>query len=142
MEAPLELPIPSERVVFFDGACNLCSGSVRFVLRHNEDRTIDFASMQSALGRRVLERHGLSTDDYDSMLYVERGRLYAKSAAALKIAERLTLPWRLLRFLAVVPEGARDWLYDRVARNRYRLFGRRDRCFLPDAEVLDRFVGE
>ena len=140
MTEMLKPPITDEGVVFFDNVCNLCSGSVQFILRHNEDRSIKFASIQSALGQRVLHFYGLRTDTYETMLYFEEGLLYTKSTAALKIARRLVLPWRLLRAFYVFPQSVRDWFYDRVARNRYRLFGQRDQCFLPDKGVLNRFL--
>lgn len=133
-------PIADENIVFFDNVCNLCSRSVQFILRYNEDKSIKFASIQSALGQRVSDFYGLPSDTYETMLYLEDGLLYTKSTAALKIAQRLVLPWRLLRVFGIVPPGIRDWLYDRVARNRYRLFGRRDQCFLPDKDVLNRFL--
>lgn len=140
MSPPPAPPVSDRRVVFFDGVCNLCSGLVRFVLRHNRDRSIKFASMQSPLGQRVLHFYGLPGDAYETMLYVEDGRLYTKSTAALQIARRLARPWRWLPVFLIVPRPVRDWVYDRVAGNRYRLFGKQDQCYLPDAAVCDRFL--
>lgn len=133
-------PVDDKRVVLFDNVCNLCSGSVRFILRWNGDRSIKFASVQSAFGHRVLTFYGLPTDAFETLLYIEDDRLYTKSTAALRIARRLTLPWRLLGVLEIVPRRVRDWLYDRIALNRYRLFGKRTRCFLPHKAVLERFL--
>jgi predicted DCC family thiol-disulfide oxidoreductase YuxK len=127
-------------VVFFDGVCTLCSGSMRFILRHNSDQTIRFASLQSLLGREVLYHYGYPVDAYETMLYVEDGELFVKSTAVLKIMNRLTYPWRVLQVFYVLPVGIRDWVYDRVARNRYRVFGKRNHCFVPEKDVLHRFL--
>jgi len=134
-------PLADEgRVVLFDNVCNLCSGSVQFILRFNKDNSIKFASMQSALGHQVLVFYGFNTDSYESMIYIEDGLVLTKSAAAARIAKRLSFPWNLLQFLLVLPIGARDWLYDRIANNRYTLFGKRAECYLPDKEVYSRFL--
>ena len=137
-----KLPILKEeqRVILFDNVCRLCSGSVQFVLKHNTDESIKFASVQSALGRAVLTFYGMPTDVYETMLYIEHGRLYTKSTAALKIARRLSFPWPLLQIWVVVPRFIRDGLYDRIARNRYKLFGKHDQCYLPDEKMLKRFI--
>ena len=131
---------PDDRVVLFDNVCNLCSSSVQFILRHNKDQTIKFASVQSTLGAEVLRAYGLPTDVYETMIYLEDGQLYTKSTAALKIATRLSLPWQLCRAFHIMPRSIRDWLYDRVASNRYRLFGKRDQCYLPDQNTRHRFL--
>lgn len=129
-----------ERVIFFDGVCRLCNGSVNFVIRHNRDQTIKFATVQSKLGKRVLEEHGLSTDKFESMLYFEAGQPYEKSTAALKIAKRLSFPFNALQVFYLVPKTIRDWLYDQVARNRYKWFGKQETCLAPTKEVKDRFL--
>lgn len=145
MNKPPEPLIPGplsneKRVVFFDNVCHLCSASVQFILRHNKDQSIKFASVQSALGQQILSFYGLDIDSYETMLYIEDGQLYTKSTAALKIAKRLAFPWRLFQTLYIVPTNIRDWLYSQVARNRYRWFGKRDQCFLPDEKILSRFL--
>lgn len=87
-----------------------------------------------------MDFYRLSTDAIETMIYVEDGQIYIKSTAALKIARQLTLPWQLLQAFYIVPLGVRDWFYDRIARNRYQWFGQLDQCFLPNDEVLDRFL--
>lgn len=137
----LEAVFKSEpRIVLFDGVCNLCSHSVQFILRFNRDESIKFASVQSALGEAVLKHYGLPTGSYDTMLYIENGQLHTQSAAAIRIARQLRFPWSLLQILVVIPPVLRDWLYVRVARNRYRLFGKREQCYLPDEKTLKRFL--
>ena len=139
IESP-KLPVTERRVVLFDNVCNLCSSSVQFILRYNKDQSIKFASVQSDLGHQVLSFYGLRTDTYETMLYIEDGQLYTKSAAALKIVQRLAFPWRFFQVFFIIPKWIRDWLYDQVARNRYKLFGKRDQCYLPDEKVLSRFL--
>ena len=128
------------RLVLFDGVCHLCSASVQFILRYNTDQSIKFASVQSGLGQQVLRFYRFDTDDYETMLYLEGGQLYARSTAAIKIARRLAWPWRLVQVFSIIPNGIRDWLYDRIARNRYKLFGKRDHCYIPDKKMRSRFL--
>lgn len=128
------------RIILFDGVCNLCSHSVQFILRFNRDESIRFASVQSELGAVILKHYDMPTGSYDTMLYIENGQLYTKSAAAIRIAKQLRFPWSLLQGLVVIPPMIRDWLYDRIARNRYRLFGKKEQCYLPDEKTLKRFL--
>jgi predicted DCC family thiol-disulfide oxidoreductase YuxK len=128
------------RVVFFDNICHLCIHSVQSILKHNKDQSIQFASIQSELGSSVLSFYGLPTQMYETMLYIEKGQLYTKSTAAIKIAKRLSFPWCLLQAGVVIPRFIRDGVYDLIARNRYKLFGKRDQCYLPDEKTLKRFL--
>lgn len=127
-------------VILFDGVCNLCDASVRFVIRRDPRGTFRFASLQSPTGRALLERHGMPVDDPASIVLVEQGRCYTKSDAALRIARALRWPWKLLGGLTIVPRFVRDGVYDIVARNRYRWFGRREVCSLPDPALAERFL--
>ncbi len=126
-------------LVLFDGVCNLCSASVRFLARR-ENGTLWYAAMQSVTGQRLLEQRNLPLDDYDSFLFLENGRLYVKSEAALRLCGYMKQPWPILRALRFVPRPIRDWVYDRIARNRYSLFGKRESCMLPDADLSSRFL--
>jgi predicted DCC family thiol-disulfide oxidoreductase YuxK len=97
--------------------------------------------VQSNLGQDFLRRRNLPTDLFESFYLIEDGRVYEKSTAFLRMVRHLRRPWPLLRAARVLPRPLRDWLYDRIARNRYRLFGRRDRCLMPSPELAGRFVG-
>lgn len=132
--------VSSGHVVLFDGVCNLCNGWVRFVLRRDPRRRFRFASLQSTFGTEVLRRQGLNDDYLGSILLLADGVLYAKSDAVLRIAGQLRWPWPVLSVFVVVPRVMRDIVYDWVARNRYRWFGKRDSCLLPDAEEAARFL--
>lgn len=131
---------PGERVVLFDGVCKLCNGWVRFLIRHDPQQRIRLASVQSVQGQALLTWFGLPTAQFDTMAYIEAGELRVRSDAVLRILAQLPGPWRFLTLLRVIPRPVRDWCYDRIALNRYRLFGRYDRCLLPNADHARRFL--
>ena len=128
-------------ILFYDGVCGLCDRLVQFVLRHDRRRRFRFAALQSDVAAQTLARFGKRPDDLDTMyVLTDDGRLLRKGRAILFVAGKLGRPWSWLRLLAPLPTRVLDWLYDRVARNRYRLFGKRDACRLPTAEEKLRFL--
>ena len=127
-------------VLLFDGVCNLCNGAVRFVLRFDAEGVFRFASLQSDVGRELLERASLSTEAFDSVVLIEGGEAYTKSTAVLRVARRLDGPFPLLYPFVLLPTSFRDRLYDVVADNRYGWFGRKESCPVPDPEIRDRFL--
>ncbi|WP_276489217.1 thiol-disulfide oxidoreductase DCC family protein [Ectopseudomonas mendocina] len=129
-----------ERIVLFDGVCKLCNGWAKFLIRHDDARQFRLASVQSARGQALLAWYGLPTDRFDSMALVDDAGLHVRTDALLRILARLPLPWRALRVLRLVPRPLRDWCYDRIALNRYRLFGRHAVCMLPTADHAGRFL--
>lgn len=135
VEFPREDP-----VVLFDGVCNLCSGSVRFLIEHDTDGTLQFAPLQSEPARELLDAVGLHDYDFDTIVLVEGEEYYTKSDAALRIASYLDGPWSLLWTLRYVPRVLRDAGYDVVASSRYAVFGKKDRCMVPTPDVRDRFL--
>ena len=127
-------------VILFDGVCNLCNGFVQFVIARDPAGRFQFAALQSDSARRLLARLDGLGGIPDSIVLVDNGRVYTRSAAALRIARGLPFPWSLARALIVVPRPLRDWLYDRVARHRYRWFGRKDVCVVPTPDLRARFL--
>jgi predicted DCC family thiol-disulfide oxidoreductase YuxK len=127
-------------VVLFDGVCNLCNGFVRFVIPRDPRGRIRFAALQSEAARRLMAQAGVTPGSADSIVLVEGQRAFVRSEAALRIARQLRFPWPVLYGLVVVPRPLRDWVYDIVARNRLRWFGRRDVCMVPGPETQDRFL--
>lgn len=123
----------------FDGVCKFCSGAVRFILRNDRTGTIRFLPLQTPLGQKLLQTHGIDPSDADTFLFLKDGVPYLRSDATLEIARNLGW-WRWLRVFLVVPRPWRDWLYGVVARNRYRWFGKRDVCFVPNTEERQRFL--
>lgn len=127
-------------IVVFDGVCHLCSGWVRFLLRRDRTARYRFAAMQSAAGRRLLRDHGLDADDPLSFLLVREGVAYRDSDAIVRVLSGLGGIWHASQALRVFPPFLRDPLYRWIARHRYRLFGQRSQCMVPDSRFADRFV--
>ncbi|QGA81754.1 thiol-disulfide oxidoreductase DCC family protein [Halomicrobium sp. LC1Hm] len=127
-------------VLLFDGVCNLCNAAVRFVVRFDAAGTFRFAPLQSEVGQALLERHDLSTETFDSVVLIEDGAVATKSTAALRVARRLDGPWPLLYPAIALPTRVRDGAYDLVAEYRYRVFGKKDQCPVPEPEIRDRFL--
>lgn len=123
----------------FDGVCVLCSTGASFVMRRDRGGRVNMASAQSPLGRALYRHYGLALDD--SYLFLRDGRAFTKSAGYLALFAALGGWWRLLRIEAIVPERVRDWLYDRVAANRYRWFGKAGSCTLLTPEQRRRLIG-
>ncbi len=130
---------PTSPVVLFDGYCNLCSGSVVFILKRERGDMFRFASLQSKYAQKLLGRLGVGDEAPDSVILVEGGRWYARSTAALRITRKLRHLWPLVYGLVIIPRFIRDPVYDWIARNRFRWFGRRQTCFVPERSVQYKF---
>src|SRR5262245_3081134 len=129
-------------ILLFDGVCNLCNGVARFVTRHDPaPGRFRFAALQSELGLQILREHGLKSDAVDTFVMIEGERVHLRSKAGLRVLRRLGFPWSLAYAFIVVPRPLRDAVYDWVARNRYRWFGRQDACMVPTPEIRSRFLG-
>ena len=141
MNVPPALADLPQPLYFFDGQCVLCSRFVAFCLKRDPEGRLRFASAQSDLGKRVLVALGLPDDTLDrTILLLEDGRIYTRSTAALRALRHLKGPARWLRPLILVPKILRDPIYDFVARNRIRWFGRLDTCLVPSPQTRDRFI--
>jgi predicted DCC family thiol-disulfide oxidoreductase YuxK len=127
-------------VLLFDGVCTLCNGFVQFVIERDPAARFQFAALQSDAAVRLL---GVAPPPLpDSLVLIEDGRLFTRSTAALRVARGLRFPWPLAYVFVAVPRPVRDWVYDAVARNRYRWFGRRDVCMVPTPELRSRFLND
>ena len=131
-----------DQVLIFDGCCNLCAGSVRFLLRHERGPTLRFAPLQSAAGARLLREFGFDPKEAWTVVLVSGGAAYVRSDAALRLAAHLRWPWRLLGACRFVPRPLRDGLYDALARRRFRWFGCTEACLAPSPELQTRFLRE
>ena len=127
-------------VILFDGVCNLCSGSVQFAIARDPKANLRFAAIQSPHGQDFLRRRGLPADRFETFYLIDNGRVLERSEGILRMVGYLRWPWPLLKALRIVPRPLRDWLYDRIARNRYRLFGQRQTCLVPTPEIVGRFL--
>lgn len=129
-----------QKIILFDGVCNLCNGSVNFILKHEKDSLIRFASIQSATGRELLQWCGLPKDFSEAVIYIESGKVHQGSTAALKIGQRLKFPWSMISSVGLlVPNFFRDWVYKQIGTHRYQWFGKRDVCMVPTKELKARF---
>jgi predicted DCC family thiol-disulfide oxidoreductase YuxK len=128
-------------IIIFDGYCALCSGFAAFVLRHDAAGRYRLLSAQSPLGRALYVHYGLNPEDYETNILIADGVAWFKSEGSIRMAEGLGFPWRLAAGLRVLPLAWRDRLYQTVARNRLRWFGKRATCYLPDQRFADRFIG-
>ncbi len=130
---------PARPLVLFDGVCNLCDGFVQFVIKHEKDNTLMFASLQGDAGSYVIGKVGLPEGFDKSILVYEGGKLYQKSDAVLHIIRHLRQPYKAATLFKIVPGFIRNFLYDTVARNRYKMFGKKDECMIPTPELRARF---
>jgi predicted DCC family thiol-disulfide oxidoreductase YuxK len=136
---PRDIDGVPDGLVLFDGVCILCSGWVRFLLARDHDGDFRFTPIQSPYGRQLAERLGIDPETPETNALIAGGRAYFKLDSMIEALQRFPR-WRWVRVLAILPRPVRDWCYDRIARNRYRLFGRTERCMVPTPEVSRRFL--
>jgi predicted DCC family thiol-disulfide oxidoreductase YuxK len=136
-----EEEIRPRKIILFDGICNLCNGSVIFILRREKDPRFQFASIQSEAGKELLEWCGLPSNYSQAVIYIENRKVYLGSTAALKIGQNLIFPWSLLSSAGfVVPKSIRDRVYNQIAEHRYQWFGKKDVCMVPTESLKARFL--
>jgi len=138
--SPAPLLEPGETVVLFDGVCKLCNGWAKFLIRHDHARHVRLASVQSPEGQALLAWAGLPLQQFDTMAVVRDRHYWVRSEAIFEIVALLPRAWRSVKLLRYVPRRLRDWAYDRIALNRYRLFGKYDVCLLPSPDHEGRFL--
>lgn len=137
----LTLPVPTAApLIVFDDMCVLCAGFVQWVIRHDHKRRFRFTSAQGPLGQAIYSDLGLDPLHFETNLLVVDGVAYGKLAGYIEVAVRLGGAWRTVAILKALPAALGDWIYDRIARNRFALFGRRDTCWTPSPDVADRVI--
>ena len=125
-------------LIFFDGHCHLCCGSVQFILKRDPFGYFHFAPMDGPAANTVFSNW--KTDSIpDSIVLYEQGKFFARSTAALRVARKLTGGWPLLYVFMIIPTPIRDWVYNLIAKNRYKWFGRSESCWMPKPEWKERF---
>jgi predicted DCC family thiol-disulfide oxidoreductase YuxK len=127
-------------VILFDGVCNLCNGAVQFVIKHDEKGQFRFASLQGEHGQQLLKQYNLSRVDLDSFVLIQGDVAYSKSTAALLVAKQLKGVVKSLYVFRIIPAFIRDGIYNFIARNRYRWFGRKESCMIPSVDLRARFL--
>ncbi|HET6768223.1 MAG TPA: thiol-disulfide oxidoreductase DCC family protein [Chitinophagaceae bacterium] len=126
-------------VILFDGVCNLCSGSVQFILKRDKEKKFLFASLQSGYGQTLLKQSGLPIDTFNSFILSENGQIFTRSTAALKMFSQLK-GWGWVKIFWIVPRFIRDAVYNLFARNRYNWFGKKEECWVPTPDLKSRFL--
>ena len=131
---------PNQKIVFFDGVCNLCSGVVQFLIEKNAKENLLFASLQSKTGQEMLAHFQLSATEFNSFVYLKEGKLLQKSEAALELSKELKHLWPMFYVFMIVPKFIRNTVYDLIAKNRYNWFGKKNECWLPSIHLKKRFL--
>jgi predicted DCC family thiol-disulfide oxidoreductase YuxK len=127
-------------VLLFDGVCNLCAGSVQFIIKRDPAARIRFASLQSEKGKKLLNEFNLPSGQLKSLVFVENGKAYTRSTGALRVSRYLNAAWPLAYVLIVVPPFIRNAVYDWIGKNRYKWFGEKTECWMPTPSLRNRFI--
>jgi len=131
----------NKQLILFDGVCNLCNNAINYVIKHGTQNVFMFAPLQGETGKQIIEKFKIDTSKIDSiLLYSSEDKLSYKSTAALKIAWKLGFPRNLLAFFFIIPTFLRNWVYEFIAKNRYKWFGKKDACMLPTKELQAKFL--
>lgn len=128
------------RIILFDGVCNLCNDFVQFIIKRDPKAKFKFASLQSPEGLLLLNKFGLPTTDFDSLVYINGDNYLIKSNAGLAILKELEGFWKLFYVFIIIPKFIRDFFYDIISKTRYKIFGKRTSCMIPTPEIKQRFL--
>ncbi|OEK08664.1 thiol-disulfide oxidoreductase [Flavivirga aquatica] len=130
-----------KKLILFDGVCNLCNSSINYVIKHDKKNIFMFAPLQSKAGKEIIDTYHIDTQKTDSILLYtpEKGIAY-KSTAALKVANHLGFPLNLMGIFFIVPAFIRNWVYDFIAKNRYKWYGKKETCMIPTPELKSKFL--
>lgn len=129
-----------QAIILFDGVCNFCNGLVNFIIERDHKNHFKFAPLQSETGQKLLGEYGIDKTETDSVVLIENRKAYTHSTAALRIAKNLGGAWSALYAFIVVPKCVRDFFYKLFAKNRYKLFGKKDACMMPTPEIQQKFL--
>jgi predicted DCC family thiol-disulfide oxidoreductase YuxK len=129
-------------IILFDGVCNLCNTAVDFIIKRDKHARFKFGALQDNASKEILEQYSINKEYLESLILIQDGKVYYKSTAALEIAKSLKGLWPLFYPLILIPEFVRNPIYDWIARNRYRWFGKKEICRIPTAEEQSRFLSQ
>ena len=127
-------------IILFDGVCNLCNGAVNFVINRDPGNVFKFTPLQEKQGVLLLKKHAIDAKMLDSIVLIENGNVYIKSSAALRIAKKMSNLWPLFFALLIIPRFMRDGVYDFIAKNRYKWFGKKEQCMIPTLGLKEKFL--
>lgn len=138
----MELHLPTDKkLILFDGVCNLCNSSVQFIIKHDKKNRFLFAALQSGVGKNIIEAFDIDTNKTDSiLLYSPKKGVEYKSTAALKIASHLGFPINVISIFIIIPAFIRNGVYDYIAKNRYKWYGKKESCWIPTPELKSKFL--
>ena len=132
--------LSQQSVIFFDGVCNLCNSTVQFIIKKDTKNVFYFASLQSDAAKNILLQYAERNFELNSIVFISNNTVYIKSSAVLRIFRNLGGGYKLLFVFWIVPKPIRDFVYDYIARNRYKWFGQKDQCMLPNEAIKSRFL--
>ncbi|CAN5416177.1 DUF393 domain-containing protein [soil metagenome] len=127
-------------IILFDGVCNFCNSSVNKIIKHDKKNKFKFAALQSEIGKKILEEYNIDSSKIDSIILIENKKAYIKSTAILRISKQMGSLYPLAYSFIITPAFIRNIVYDFIAKNRYKWFGKKDSCMIPTAEVRSRFI--
>jgi predicted DCC family thiol-disulfide oxidoreductase YuxK len=127
-------------IILFDGVCNLCNGAVNFVIKRDPGNVFKFAPLQEKQGALLLKTHAIDIQKLESIVLIENEKVYIKSSAALRITKKLSGLWPLFFVLLIIPSFIRDGIYDIIAKNRYKWFGKKEQCMIPTPGLKEKFL--
>jgi len=131
----------NKNLILFDGVCNLCNASVQYVIKQDKNNLFMFTALQSNVGQNIIEHYNIDTSKIDSiLLYTPKKGIHYKSTAALKVASQLGFPINLMIVFLIVPNFIRNWVYDYIAKNRYKWYGKKEACMIPTPELKSKFL--
>ncbi|MEH6630679.1 MAG: DCC1-like thiol-disulfide oxidoreductase family protein [Halopseudomonas aestusnigri] len=127
-------------LIIYDSACVLCSGFIKFVIEHDREKQFQFTAGQSKLGQALFRHYNLDTVNFETNLLVSEGQAFGKMSAFSNCMSLLPYPARILSLSGLIPSPLDNWLYDRIAQNRYSFFGTNDSCLIPTGDLKQRFL--
>lgn len=130
----------NHKIILFDGVCNLCNGAVTFIIKRDKNDVFKFAALQSDVGQELIAKFNIDTEKVDSIILIDGEKYFSKSAAALRISKELSGAYTLLFGFIVLPRFIRNSVYDYIAKNRYKWFGKKESCMIPTAELKAKFL--
>jgi predicted DCC family thiol-disulfide oxidoreductase YuxK len=127
-------------LVLFDGVCNFCNYWVNFAIKRDRKNKLLFTPLQGETAKRVLPKYNLNPTSLSSVIFIDAGKAYTQSSAAIRICKHLGGRWKLFYGLIIIPKFIRDFIYNIIARNRYKWFGKKESCMIPIPELRERFL--
>ncbi len=130
----------TESIIIFDGVCNFCNGAVNFIIKRDSKAVFKFVALQSEAAQQLMLEHLVQEEAVDTFILIKNGQYFVRTNAALEIVKDLDGYWFILRVFKLIPAVVRDFFYDLLAKYRYKLFGKKEHCMVPNKEIRDRFL--